>query len=250
MAAPPDQPEPDRVTPSEPPPYPDNAVSADQSPPNDTAAPPWARVSARIALICSIFGVLCVSIPLGIAVLVRGGRSVRVRAIAALVISAIWATVVAVSIAREPPGQRAAENAGGDDNSPSYLEVGECIGYLPDTNDPDTVITNDCGRKHFAEVVAVLSLPHKEVSPGCVGNWRGGVCQDAPYPDQAMIDSTVNRCPGELQAYSPAASQDPNVSIQTLIPTLHSWQYENFVAVICVAKFNIQRTGSIKLVKR
>lgn len=66
------------------------------------------------------------------------------------------------------------------------------------------------------------------------------------FPDSgADHDELVRRCQAELQNYSPPASRDPKVRVDTWGPGT-DWKYMNNHTTACAAQFTPERVGSIK----
>jgi hypothetical protein len=107
------------------------------------------------------------------------------------------------------------------------LKVGDCITEVPTTTRVMTLPTVDCTQQHGGEVYAVLTMP------------------DGSYPGATAIDEWQNKCPEELQSFSPAAMADDSVGVFVLYPTKETWD-QGDRAVTCIATLDPKRTGSLK----
>ena len=85
------------------------------------------------------------------------------------------------------------------------LAVGDCITDIPTRALVQLVPKTDCSQPHAGEVYAVLTMP------------------DGDYPGQSTIDEWQNKCPGELESYSPDAMTDDSVGVFVLYPTAETW---------------------------
>jgi hypothetical protein len=68
---------------------------------------------------------------------------------------------------------------------------------------------------------------------------------DGDYPGPSAIDEWQNKCPEELQSFSPDAMTDESVGVFVLYPTEETWA-QGDRAVTCIATLDPKRTGSIK----
>ena len=183
---------------------------------------PPRRPTSGWAIAAFVLGLLA-CVPLGVIfgivalVETRGGRrSGRGLAIAGLVISALWVPVGVIAALFGMAGESLI--TGTVDSSP-LVRVGECF-------NPDINTRVDCGQPHSDEVFAVLSLSH--------------------FPDSdADFQDLKNRCGAELQKYSPSASRDPSVQVDTWGPGT-DWKYMDNHTTACAAHFTPDRVGSIK----
>lgn len=107
------------------------------------------------------------------------------------------------------------------------LAVGDCIADIPDGDLVAAVKTVACSEPHAGEVYAALTIPGDG------------------YPGDATIADWQNKCPDELQAYSPAAMLDETVSVFVLYPTEQTWADGDHV-VTCIATTDGKSSGSLK----
>ncbi|MBJ7340265.1 septum formation family protein [Mycolicibacterium sp.] len=107
------------------------------------------------------------------------------------------------------------------------LAVGDCLTDIPDGSLVQLVPKTDCSQPHAGEAYAVLTMP------------------DGDYPGQATISEWQNRCPGELESYSPDAMTDDSIGVFVLYPTAETWG-QGDRAVVCIATTDVKRTGSLK----
>jgi hypothetical protein len=107
------------------------------------------------------------------------------------------------------------------------LKLGDCITDVPTSTRVMTLPTVDCNSEHGGEVYAVLTMP------------------DGSYPGASVIDEWQNKCPDELQSFSPEAMEDETVGVFVLYPTQETWD-QGDRAVTCIATLEPKRTGSIK----
>ncbi|MCU1697781.1 MAG: hypothetical protein JWR34_3844 [Mycobacterium sp.] len=107
------------------------------------------------------------------------------------------------------------------------LKLGDCITEVPTSTRVLTLPTVDCAQPHGGEVYAVLTMP------------------DGGYPGASAIDEWQNKCPDELQSFSPEAMADDSVGVFVLYPTQETWN-QGDRAVTCIATLEPKRAGSIK----
>lgn len=107
------------------------------------------------------------------------------------------------------------------------LKVGDCIADVPTSSRVVTLPTADCNQPHGGEVYAVLTMP------------------DGDYPGTSVIDEWQNKCPEELQTFSPPAMTDDTVGVFVLYPTQETWD-QGDRSVQCIATLDPKRSGSIK----
>jgi hypothetical protein len=179
---------------------------------------PWAIA----ALILGIVGAIPFSVVCGIVALNKtknGQQGGRGLAIAGLVLSGLWAVGAAALVAF---AFMAKDNVVATD-----LKVGDCITDVPKSTKVLTLPTTDCSQQHGGEVYAVLTMP------------------DGSYPGASAIDEWQNKCPDELQSFSPSAMADDSVGVFVLYPTQETWD-QGDRAVTCIATLEPKRTGSIK----
>jgi hypothetical protein len=178
---------------------------------------------AIATLILGIVGAIPFSVICGIVALKRtkdGREGGRGLAIAGLVLSGLWAVGAAVLVAL-------AFFVTKDTTVATDVKVGECITDVPDSARVMTLPTVDCSQPHGGEVYAVLTMP------------------DGDYPGPSAIDEWQNKCPEELQSFSPDAMTDESVGVFVLYPTEETWA-QGDRAVTCIATLDPKRTGSIK----
>lgn len=187
------------------------------TPPKTTSG--WAIA----ALIFGIIGGVLLSVIFGIVALNKtkdGRQGGRGMAIAGLVLSGLWVIggvvlVVALLFISK------------DHVIATDLKVGDCITDVPTSTRIMTIPTIDCKESHGGEVYAVLTMP------------------DGSYPGQSAIDEWQNKCPDELQTFSPEAMADDSVGVFVLYPTQETWN-QGDRAVTCIATLAPKRAGSIK----
>ncbi len=107
------------------------------------------------------------------------------------------------------------------------LAVGDCITDIPNGSLVQAVPKTDCANPHAGEVYAVLTMP------------------DGEYPGQSTIDDWQNKCPNELQSYSPDALTDDSIGVFVLYPTAQTWS-QGDREIVCMATTQDKRTGSLK----
>jgi len=107
------------------------------------------------------------------------------------------------------------------------LAVGDCLTEIPDATLIRMVPKTDCSQPHAGEAYAVLTMP------------------DGAYPGEATISDWQNKCPAELESYSPQAMQDSSVGVFVLYPTAETWG-QGDRAIVCIATTEDKRTGSLK----
>jgi len=180
---------------------------------------PWAIA----ALILGIIGAVLFSIICGIVALNKtknGHEGGRGLAIAGLVLSGLWLVgVAAVGLALVFFAK--------DNVIATDLKVGDCITEVPTSSRVLTLPTVECAQPHGGEVYAVLTMP------------------DGGYPGASAIDEWQNKCPDELQSFSPEAMADDSVGVFVLYPTQETWN-QGDRAVTCIATLEPKRAGSIK----
>jgi hypothetical protein len=187
------------------------------TPPNTTSG--WAIA----ALILGIVGAALFSIVCGIVALNKtknGQQGGRGMAIAGLVLSGLWIVGAAVLVV-------VVLFVSKDHVIATDLKVGDCITDVPTSTRVMTMPTIDCKEPHGGEVYAVLTMP------------------DGEYPGASAIDEWQNKCPDELQSFSPNAMADDSVGVFVLYPTQETWD-QGDRAVTCIATLDPKRAGSIK----
>jgi hypothetical protein len=140
-----------------------------------------------------------------------GTESGRGLAVAGIVICALWAAVWAYI---EWP-----KNGLITGTTPS-ARVGTC--FQQTINSPVS-----CDKPHTDELFAMLALTR--------------------FPDSDHEQQTIeNSCKAELPKYSATASRDPQLHVEAWSPGTE-WKQLDSHAAGCVAHFNAERVGSIKL---
>lgn len=189
--------------------------------------PPTQRSTNRFAVASLVLGILgdplLLSVIFGIIALAQiknRAQAGRGMAIAGLVLSGLWAVVIGVAITMAALSPTQVTNA-------RDVKVGDCFADLPTGNRVSSVDTTSCDRPHSGEVVAVLTMP------------------DGAFPDTSMFDDYKQKCRDSLASYSSTAMQDPNVDLAVMPPSQDSWQ-QGDRAMVCIATFSSQRSGSIK----
>lgn len=107
------------------------------------------------------------------------------------------------------------------------LAVGDCIADIPDSDLVAAVKTVTCDQPHSGEVYSVLTIPGDG------------------YPGDATITEWQNKCPLELQSYSPTTLLDESNSVFVLYPTEDTWA-DGDHAVTCIATTTAKQTGTIR----
>jgi hypothetical protein len=149
-----------------------------------------------------------------------GGQRGRGLAIGGLVLSGVWAVVIAVAIAALALSPTQTVSA-------RDIKVGDCFAELPTGNRISSVDTVSCDRPHTAEVSGVVTVP------------------DGPFPGESGFGTYGKKCKDTLASYSPMAVLDPDVDLAIMPPTRDSWQRGDR-EMVCVATFTNKRSGSIK----
>jgi hypothetical protein len=107
------------------------------------------------------------------------------------------------------------------------LAVGDCLTEIPNGSLVQMVPKTDCAQPHAGEAYAVLTMP------------------DGDYPGEATINEWQNRCPAELESYSPDAMADDTIGVFVLYPTAETWK-QGDRAVVCIATTEDKRSGSLR----
>lgn len=206
--------------------YPPNPYPQPSYPPPYGQRPPYPQTTSGFAvasLICGMCGGILLGVIFGIIALGKtkpGGQRGRGMAIGGLVLSGVWAAIIAVAIAFAAL-------------SPSHtvrardIKAGDCFAEMPTGNRIAEVDTVACDRPHAAEVAGVVTIP------------------DGPFPGDSGFDAYGQKCRDALASYSSTALLDPDVNLAVMPPTRESWQRGDR-AMVCVATFTAKRTGSIK----
>lgn len=202
---------------------------------------------AIAALIFGIIGWVLVSVPFGIAALVRTrrtGQDGRGLAIAGLVLSALWtlfAVVVLVIAVAEPstssttgapvaPTSTRAPTPGTGSGSGAVpvnsLQVGDCVNGLRDSQNLRSLPAVPCDQPHEGEVFAVFNLP------------------DGPYPGR-ITPAMKEECANRFADYAPGADTR-DIGLYVVYPRSESWARGNR-EVDCIATANGgTTTGSLR----
>jgi len=209
-------------------------------PPGAVPRLPGARAKtngfAIASLIFGILGGLLFSVPFGVVALVqirKRGQGGRGRAIAGLILSAVWALVILLVLEAQldGPGPKGT-NADGT-TSYSMLKPGDCMikvfasGYVLD------VQVVSCDTPHEGEVFAVFDLP------------------DGERPSETAVKKqAASRCNEEFASYARAPDDELMLYYDKLmlyyrIPQVWSWPQDR--RVICTANDpNGPRTRSLR----
>jgi hypothetical protein len=200
-----------------PPPYP-GQVPPPYGPPPQQTTNWWAVVS----LVFGLFGGILISVIAGIVALnkAKSGRPGRGMAIAGLVLSAVWAVVIAVGIAFVVFSE-------GDSVDAADVKVGDCIVEIPDGSRVAFIDVVACEEPHKGEVFTILTMP------------------EGDFPGQMAMARYQDRCAPALATYAPSAVTDPDVGLFVLYPTEESWGRGDR-AVTCIATSDATRTGTLK----
>jgi hypothetical protein len=145
----------------------------------------------------------------------RKGLIITLVAVGVFLFAGVAAVVVAIAL-------MAKDNVVATD-----LKAGDCITEVPTSTRVLTVPTVDCNQPHGGEVYTVLTMP------------------DGDYPGASAIDEWQNKCPEELQTFSPQAMADDSVGVFVLYPTQETWD-QGDRAVTCIATLEPKRAGSLK----
>ena len=209
-----------------PPPYPPTPYPPPYPPAGYAQLPPQGQTTSGFAIASLVFGLLggiLFSVIFGVIAVgrtKRGGQRGRGMAIGGLVLSGVWAVIIAVAIAFAALSPTHTVSA-------RDIKVGDCFAELPTGNRISSVETVSCDRPHVAEVAGVLTIP------------------DGPFPGDSGFDAYTSKCKDSLSSYSPTALLDPDIDLAVMPPTQESWQRGDR-AMVCVATFTTKRTGSIK----
>ena len=107
------------------------------------------------------------------------------------------------------------------------LAVGDCLTDIPNGSLVQMVPKTDCAQPHAGEAYAVLTMP------------------DGNYPGEAAISEWQNKCPAELESYSPDAMADDTIGVFVLYPTAETWK-QGDRTVVCIATTEDKRSGSLR----
>jgi len=107
------------------------------------------------------------------------------------------------------------------------LAVGDCLTDIPNGSLVQMVPKTDCAQPHAGEAYAVLTMP------------------DGNYPGDATINEWQNKCPAELESYSPDAMADDTIGVFVLYPTAETWK-QGDRAIVCIATTKDKRSGSLR----
>lgn len=174
---------------------------------------------ATAALGFGIVGGILLAVPFGILGLRRSkisGKGRR-RSIAGLILSVVWATLLAA-------GAFGAISGG---TSSLDVKAGDCLRDLPTGARVMSVSVVPCDQPHVAEAYALLEMP------------KGS------FPGNAAMETFSEKCDPALQTYAPGAHADTAVGIYMLYPTRWSWNLGDRV-ITCIAITEAPQTGTIK----
>nr|MDP9168269.1 septum formation family protein [Actinomycetota bacterium] len=107
------------------------------------------------------------------------------------------------------------------------LAIGDCLTDIPNGSLVQMVPKTDCAQPHAGEAYAVLTMP------------------DGNYPGEAAISEWQNKCPAELESYSPDAMADDTIGVFVLYPTAETWK-QGDRTVVCIATTEDKRSGSLR----
>ncbi|MDT5125772.1 MAG: hypothetical protein QOH54_1416, partial [Mycobacterium sp.] len=144
----------------------------------------------------------------------RKGLIITLVVVGVFLFAGVAAAVVAIAIMAK------------DNVIATDLKAGDCITEVPTSTRVLTVPTVDCNQPHGGEVYTVLTMP------------------DGDYPGASAIDEWQNKCPEELQSFSPKAMADDSVGVFVLYPTQETWD-QGDRAVTCIATLEPKRAGSL-----
>lgn len=213
--------------------------------PVSTAMATWALVLAILA--CIPFGIF-VSIGLAIAALVRSreGRDFgRKRAIAALVIDALWVVAFVVLVVLSFLGVINLEDAQRDENGRvtettlipvTSLKVGDCFdeaatrGATEEASSVNDVTVKPCSELHDFELYAVFEVA------------------DGSYPGEAALQNEANaRCYELVDEYAGTSGKVRTATVYFFFPLELQWRLRHDRTVQCMLSFDSGPTrGSLK----
>ncbi len=193
--------------------------------PTSAVAPNARRDGISIAaFVTAVLGVLPLSLPFGVAGLVRTNasrRSGRRLAVAGLIISAVWifGLVTAGLVFMIDDGGSADSRSSNPDSSQvilTDLRSGECVdlpSYVPQSQDWLDVV--DCAVPHNAEVYEVGDFP------------------DGPYPGDSQVEDAVDQlCDTGLVRFS--GSTHSRLDTYEILPTRDTWDTHDR-GYVCIA---------------
>lgn len=208
-----------------------HAAAAAGAPVVSSAGPLVAATGTRrdgvsvAAFVTSLVGLVPVSVPLGIAGLVRtnaGRRSGRRLAVASLIVCCVWlfglvtAGLIAAFDTDGPNGAMPAPAPESTKVVLTDLRSGQCIdlpGYVPQSQDWLAVV--DCAVPHNAEVYEIGDLP------------------DGPYPGDPLVEDAVDQaCDAALVTFS--GSTNSRLDTYEILPTHDTWDVHDR-GYVCVA---------------
>jgi hypothetical protein len=187
-----------------------------QQPPRTTSG--WAIAS----LVFGVIGGFVLSVIFGIIALNKtkdGKQGGRGMAIAGLLLSAVWAIIIAFAVFNAVTGRHTVDA--------TDAAVGDCFTEIPNSARVYSLNKTGCDQPHKGEVYAVLEMP------------------DGDYPGQSAIDDFQKKCGPALSSYSSTAMEDPAIGMYVLYPTPETWTRGDHV-VTCIATSDTPRTGSVK----
>lgn len=213
--------------PPAPPPGPMQAYGQPLYAPGPSPEPPWDGF-AVVAFILAVLGTTCLSAALGIAGLVRtqnGQRRGRGLAIAAIVISILWAVIfiglVALTLSNTAQRDSSGNVTEAGTESFENARVGDCLTDLSalSTTESTTVRSLNvapCGQPHQGQIVVIFDMP-------------GG-----PYPGQdTVFEDASTQCSQRVPSETASAGVAQSLDFALIYPLADSWQRGDR-QVICV----------------
>jgi hypothetical protein len=218
VTSPPPPPTPPPPNPQQPPPYLSAGAPQYQPAQPKRTTSGWAVAS----LVFGIIGGFVLSVIFGIIALNKtkdGKQGGRGMAQAGLILSGVWAVIIAFAIFNAVTGRHTVDA--------TDVAVGDCFTEIPNSSRVYSLNKVTCDQPHKGEVYAVLTMP------------------DGDYPGQATIDEFKHKCGPALQSYSSTAMEDPAIGMYVLYPTPETWVAGDRI-VTCIATSDTPRSGSVK----
>lgn len=200
------------------------------------AVPPKSGTNgfAIASLVFGIIGGCLLSVIFGFVALSqikRSGQGGRGMAIAGIVLSGVWVTILVIALAvggfeeadRDPSGK---VTDPGSVNT-TDLQVGDCTNGLKEDTTVVDIPAVPCSQPHEGEVYAVVQLEGDEF-PG----------------DDVLQERAQRRCINELRAYSPKTLKNPAYGIFWFQPTDFTWARGDR-DLACLVSTDTKRAGSI-----
>lgn len=205
-----------------------------------TPLPPASTTKATVALVLAIVPILftwIAAVVLAIQVLSdsRDGRNHgKGRAIAALVICALWLAATAVIIIVALTGRADRDSTGkvtGDGSvDVTKIQVGDCLKDNVAGEESAAVNVVPCSKTHLYEAYANFTLP------------------DGDYPgDDEVVAAAEQGCVDRFESYIGIGYDDSEIDVTYLHPLDDSWKIDR--GVTCLATEG-GSTGSLKGAKR